>query len=106
MKNSDSSFLIKIFYDRVIINFGFVILCIACSYLAFNIVINKKETDIKTLENKITNLHNKKISLENQREDYVLRINSHSDPSWIELILKKELGVVPEGHIKVHFVNE
>lgn len=47
---------------------------------------------------------NQKIALEN--EDLQLRINSQSDPAWIELILMKELGVVPEGKLKVHFTHQ
>ncbi|MFA5250554.1 MAG: hypothetical protein WC371_04015 [Parachlamydiales bacterium] len=45
-----------------------------------------------------------KISLENQ--DLKLRLNSHGDPAWIELILMRELGVVPEGRLKVHFTEQ
>ena len=46
----------------------------------------------------------KRITLENQ--DLQLKINSQSDPAWIELILMKELGVVPEGKLKVHFTHQ
>ncbi len=34
------------------------------------------------------------------------QIQSHIDPVWIEMILKKELGLVPEGYIKVHFTQD
>lgn len=30
-------------------------------------------------------------------------VNSQSDPAWIELVLKKELGLIPEGQIKIVF---
>ena len=39
------------------------------------------------------------------KEDLTLKISSQSDPSWIEQVLMKELGVVPENQIKVHFKN-
>lgn len=30
-------------------------------------------------------------------------INSQSDPAWVELILKRELGVIAEGETKFYF---
>jgi len=38
-----------------------------------------------------------------EKEDLHLRIASQSDPAWIEMILMRDLGVVPEGWLKVHF---
>lgn len=40
---------------------------------------------------------------ENQNQTLLLQINSQSDPAFVELTLKKVLGVVPEGEIKVYF---
>lgn len=40
------------------------------------------------------------------RDNLKLQINSQSDPAWVELTLKKELGLVPEGHTKVLFIKE
>lgn len=37
------------------------------------------------------------------REDLKERIQSQSDPAWIEMVLMRDLGVVPEGFLKVHF---
>ena len=44
----------------------------------------------------------KERSLE-EREDLVLQINSRNDKDWMEMILKKKLGVVPEGQMKIYF---
>ncbi len=38
-----------------------------------------------------------------EREDLQLRLQSQSDPAWIEMVLMRDLGVVPEGWIKVQF---
>ena len=38
-----------------------------------------------------------------EKEELTLTLASQGDPSWIELILLRELGVVPEGFLKVHF---
>lgn len=41
-----------------------------------------------------------------RREGLVRQINSQSDPNWVELILMKDLGLVPEGQIKVLFSSD
>ncbi len=38
-----------------------------------------------------------------EQEDLQMRIASQHDPAWIEMVLMREIGVVPEGWIKVHF---
>jgi len=37
------------------------------------------------------------------REELRAQIQSQSDPAWVEMILMRELGVVPEGWLKIHF---
>ncbi|MBS0625033.1 MAG: hypothetical protein JSS32_03185 [Verrucomicrobia bacterium] len=41
-----------------------------------------------------------------EKEDLQLRIASQNDPAWIEMVLMREIGVVPEGWIKVHFQTD
>ena len=38
-----------------------------------------------------------------EKEHLQLKIASQDDPAWIEMILMRDLGVVPEGYLKVHF---
>jgi hypothetical protein len=38
-----------------------------------------------------------------EKENLNLRLASQSDPAWIELVLLRQMGVVPEGFLKVHF---
>ncbi len=38
-----------------------------------------------------------------QRDELLLQISSQNDPAWIELILMKRLGLVPEGQTKIYF---
>jgi hypothetical protein len=40
------------------------------------------------------------------KEDLLMRLHSQSDPNWVEMVLMKELGVVPEGKMKVHFTKK
>lgn len=40
-----------------------------------------------------------------QQEELLLQIHSQSDPAWVEMVLKANLGMVPEGQTKVYFKN-
>ncbi|NGX37453.1 MAG: hypothetical protein K1000chlam2_00609 [Chlamydiae bacterium] len=40
------------------------------------------------------------------RQDFLLQLESKSDPAWTELLLKKHLGMVPFGQTKVYFDRE
>lgn len=44
----------------------------------------------------------KQVALQVQ-DELLLQIKSQSDPEWIEMMLKKDLGMVPEGQVKVYF---
>lgn len=37
------------------------------------------------------------------QEELKLQIMSQSDPAWIELVLIKSLGLVPEGYTKIYY---
>lgn len=38
-----------------------------------------------------------------EKETLALSLASQSDPAWMELVLLRQMGVVPEGFLKVHF---
>ncbi len=37
------------------------------------------------------------------KNDLALQIQSQSDPAWVEMVLKRNLGMVREGQVKVYF---
>jgi hypothetical protein len=57
------------------------------------------------MRSKYESLLDKKQFAISKKEDLELRFAAQSDPAWIEMILMKELGVVPENKIKIHFKN-
>jgi hypothetical protein len=59
--------------------------------------------EIRGLERRYARLEQKKIELLADREELCAQIQSQSDPAWVEMILMRELGVVPEGWLKIHF---
>ena len=68
--------------------------------------LQKKNLDYSELKSRFLELQREKEVALRQREDLLLQINSQSDPAWIQLMLMKGLGVVPEGHVKVYFKKE
>jgi len=48
-------------------------------------------------------LNTRKENALRSHDDLLLQINSQSDPAWVEMVLKRNLGMVSEGQIKVYF---
>ncbi len=72
-------------------------------YIAFVQLSQKKEEEIKTLSKRLEFLEKEKNSIVLQNQDMKERVASEKDPQWVEQILIKKLGVVPEGQLKIHF---
>lgn len=71
-----------------------------CLYLP---TIKKRNEEIAYFQSRYNSLEEEKLAALNEREDLLLRLHSQSDPAWIEQVLIRELGVVPDGYLKVHF---
>lgn len=97
-------FVEKIF-EATIVKSWWVILFLLICYIGYDQGMKKRNKDIYALNLKYNNLLIEKGFIKSEAEDLNLKIHSQSDPAWIELVLMKELGVVPEGKIKVHFKN-
>jgi len=82
--------------------FGFVFLCLfTYSYAA------KKKTQIyQNLHERVNTLTVLKERAILEQEELKLQINSQSDPLFVQQILMKGLGLVPEGHKKIHFYDD
>ncbi len=83
-----------------------LLLCGAVCFFLYYGATHKKSELIAELQKTIEELEEtKKLSLE-EREDLVLQLHSREDDAWIEMVLKKRLGVVPEGQMKVYFPKD
>lgn len=96
------SFLTKMI-EEVFVKSWWVILFLLISFIGYDIGIKKRNNSLNELKFKYDNLLKEKQVVLNKKEDLLLRLNSQSDPAFIEMVLMKELGVVPENKIKVHF---
>lgn len=82
----------------------------AAIFCIISVVGVSLEAALKKLDEEKTSLQVQLVSLQNsiqeaevKQHNLIRQINSQSDPAWIELQLKQELGLVPEGQKKIYF---
>jgi len=63
----------------------------------------QKNQLVSVLEGKLSTLEKAKEEALLEKEELTLRLKSEEDPEWMELVLKKRLGLVEEGETKVIF---
>jgi hypothetical protein len=63
----------------------------------------KKDLAFQELQGRLTALKKERAALMVEREDLQTQIQSEQDPAYIEMVLMKGLGMVPEGQHKVYF---
>ncbi|MEI6242785.1 MAG: hypothetical protein WCP39_05205 [Chlamydiota bacterium] len=89
-----------------IFRFGWVLLFMLCTFIGYFHVMKKKQEEIASLDKRLQEIEREKELVTLAKEDLLMRIQSHGDPAWVEMVLMKELGVVPEGKMKVHFTKK
>lgn len=80
-----------------------VFLCQLFLFFFYCFAIEGKRKELSSLAYELTKKEKEKEMALMEKEDLELQINSQDDPSWIEMLLIRDLGVVPEGWLKVHF---
>ena len=76
-----------------------LILCSIVTERALKTIALEKEA----LDQQLAALNQEKEEALKTREKLLLTVNSQSDPAWVELVLFRELGLVPEGTAKIWF---
>jgi hypothetical protein len=92
--------------DNLIFRSWWVLLCLGVGFALYSHAMQKKKAELGELEKRLSLLQQEQSAIQEQREDLVLQIESQKDPEWVKLTLMKELGVVPEGQVKVYFKKE
>lgn len=80
-----------------------VVLIILFCYLSFRQPLIKKELEIRQLQLQRDSYLQQQADLDEENRHLILEISSQNDFDYIELTLKKVLGLVCEGEIKVFF---
>lgn len=68
--------------------------------------MHKKKQMLGGLLQSVHLLEDQLAAARERKEDLLLQIQSQEDPAYIELLLKKQLGMVPYGQTKVYFEKE
>ena len=79
------------------------VLFIALVVPAYLHVVKEKKMKVFELSNRFMEMTRERDLAFSLQENLQLQIDSQNDPSWIEMVLMRDLGVVPEGWLKVHF---
>ncbi|MES2274304.1 MAG: hypothetical protein V4487_08960 [Chlamydiota bacterium] len=79
--------------------------CSVTCFIYFQ-ALKEKKIAIRELQFRLEEKNKEKFLGLQEKEELYLRISSQNDPAWIEMILMRDLGVVPEGFLKVHFSKQ
>jgi hypothetical protein len=74
-------------------------------YMFYEQGMRRRDVEYDLLHRQWTTLEEDKRHLLTVQENLLLKINSQSDPAYVELTLMKGLGLVPEGQKKVLFTK-
>ncbi len=65
--------------------------------------VRQKNITYQEMDGRLQILQIEKAFALAEQEELLLQIQSQSDPAWVEMVLKRNLGLVPEGQTKVYF---
>lgn len=78
--------------------------CLATAFVYFQ-AMKRKKSALAEYAFLLDEMEKEKRLVYGEKELLHLKLASQSDPAWIEMILMRDLGVVPEGYLKVHFTK-
>jgi cell division protein FtsB len=81
-------------------------LLLSVGALVYVHAMNNKSHLYEEMTLQLADLTKKKEEALQTREELALQIQSQSDPAWVEMVLKRNLGMVREGQMKVYFQAE
>lgn len=65
--------------------------------------LREKNRSYQEMTVKLHQLEKEKGAALKAHSDLLLQIQSQADPAWVEMVLKRNLGMVREGQVKVYF---
>ena len=85
------------------VNWAWVFLFILTVSIAYAKAYSRRQENYEFFSSRLEVMKGKKKEALRVNTALTKRVNSQSDPEWIELTLKRGLGLVPEGQTKIHF---
>ncbi len=93
----------KRFFEQLFVRSWWVWLFALLCYGVYDYSTRRQDRRQQRLEEQIATREETVTQLEIEHDDLERRLQSQSDPAWIEMVLMEQLGVVPEGQTKIYF---
>lgn len=93
-------------FEELIIKSWWVIACGLICLGAYEYGKKQSDQQIAMLQGQLQEMQTQQQKALDLQAHLLRQINSQSDPNWIELVLMRSLGVVPEGQVKVFFAEQ
>jgi hypothetical protein len=75
----------------------------ALALVTYSHVMKSRTAALAELQFRASEMQKEYLYAVVENDDLSMQIASQTDPAWVELVLLREMGVVPEGYLKVHF---
>lgn len=89
--------------ERLFVQWWWVMLCFLGLLTLYEASSQTRNEEFLSLAAHRELLQKEKAQALARQADLALQVSSQSDPDWVELVLRKGLGLVPEGQKKVFF---
>jgi hypothetical protein len=93
----------KLTLPPIVFRWSFTLVLVTITAIITERSLKKVHDEGLILESQLQTLLNRRQMAIQQQNKLKQQLNSQSDPAWIEIVLKRELGLIPEGQIKVLF---
>lgn len=93
-------------FDVIVFRSWWVILILLITLFFFDYTYQEQKNQEARLLLRKQELNRKIQELQQHNIQLIDELNSQSDPKWIELLLMRDLGLVPPGVKKFHASNE
>lgn len=94
----------KLFREYLLGSWWVIAFTLFCAIVYENGLKTRQE-DVIRLSSHLQQLQQHKEAALATKSDLQIKLDSQNDPAWIELILMKNLGLVPEGYQKAFFTK-
>lgn len=84
-------------------NFRWFYIILGVSALFFMQAIREKARAYDAMEMQLNAFEKERDEALALKGELLLQVQSQSDPAWVEMVLKRNLGMVREGQVKVYF---
>lgn len=91
---------------EVVVKSWWTILFFLVIFFVYDRGVHYRNLEVEKLTKKLEDLNSTKLAALQLKKELQQQIDSQRDPAWIELVLMRALGLVPEGEKKILFVEK